>query len=80
MHKELCYTKMINICVVCVYNAPCILPYMQDLAVVPLLSPDSDADSSDSDIHSTDSEPRIVCECTSDSVECTCNKLPSAGT
>lgn len=49
---------------------------MQDLAVIPLLSPDSDTDS-DSDTHSTDSEPRIACEHTSDCANY--NKLQSVG-
>ena len=44
---------------------------MQDLAVVPLLSPDSDADSE------SDSEPRTACEHTSDSANY--NQLPSTG-
>ena len=50
---------------------------MQDLAVFPLLSPDSDDDDSDSDAHGMDSESRIVCEHKSD---CTnYDKLPSVG-
>ena len=48
---------------------------MQDLAVFPLLAPDSDDDDSDSDSHSTDSESRIVCEHKSDCVNY--DKLPS---
>ena len=41
----------------------------------PLLSPDSDDADSDSDIHSTDSESRIVCEHQSDRANY--DKLPS---
>ena len=47
---------------------------MQDLAVVPLLSPDSDTDS-DSDAHSSDSEPKLVCE--HSNVHVNCNEVPS---
>jgi hypothetical protein len=49
---------------------------MQDLAVFPLLSPDSDDADSDSDAHSTDSESRIVCH-NSDCANY--DRLPSAG-
>ena len=48
---------------------------MQDLAMFPLLAPDSDDDDSDSDSHSADSESRIVCEHRSDCVNY--DKLPS---
>ena len=50
---------------------------MQDLAVFPLLSPDSDDDDSDSDTHSTDNESRGVCEHKSDCAKY--DKLPSVG-
>ena len=50
---------------------------MQDLAVVPLWTPDSDAES-DSDTQSTKSEPRIVREHTSDCADY--NKLPPIAT
>ena len=52
---------------------------MQDLAVFPLLSPDSGDADSDSDAQSTesDSESRIVCEHKSDHMNY--DKLPSVG-
>jgi hypothetical protein len=50
---------------------------MQDLAVFPLLSPDSDDADSDCDAHSTDSESRVVCEHESDCANY--DRLPSAG-
>ena len=50
---------------------------MQDLAVFPLLAPDSDDDDSDSDSHSMDSESRIVCEHKSDRANY--DKLPPVG-
>lgn len=75
-------TKSVIVCtlhIVPLFTFDCSYSHViiQDLAVVPLLSPDSDADSSDSNTHSADSEQRIVCEHTSDYTNC--SKLPFAG-